>query len=386
MLGAGPMRLFLKVGLPAARPAIAIGVILALMETLNDIGAVEYLGVRTLTFSIFDTWLNRSSLAGAAQLSLAVLVIIAGLVYAERKLRSARSYHNTQNSMLPPDLIKLNGVKAIGAAAACVIPVLLGFAVPFLQLVSFSIDNPAQASDPNLQSAFANSIIVATATSLVCVLAGFIIVYASRRSRATFFHSASQIAGLGYAIPGTILAIGVLTALTGFDNQVSSIVAGWTGKPTGLLLSGSLAIVIFACSIRFLAIAVGNIDSGYLKISPNLGSAARTLGRSESRTLLEIEMPMMAKVYGTAAILVMVETAKELSSTLLLRPFNFDTLSTYIYTRASRAVFEQASLAALLIVLIGLVPVYLLTRVLISRQNSQPKKMADLRGPPVELS
>jgi iron(III) transport system permease protein len=317
---------------------------------------------------------------------LAVLVIIAGLLFLERRMRRARSYHDHRSGMLPPDLITLTGTKAFGASLACILPVLLGFGVPLTQLISFSLDHPDQFSDPDLRSAFANSIIVAIATSIACVLAGFTLVYAARRSVNAFFKSATQIAGLGYAIPGTILAIGVLTALTGFDNQLSSILQTLTGKPSGLLLSGSLAIVIFACAIRFLAIAIGNIESGYMKISPNLLSAARTLGRGERRALFEVEFPLMAKVYGTAALLVMVETTKELSTTLLLRPFNFDTLATYIYTRASRAVFEQASLAALLIVLIGLVPVYLLTRVLISRQIADPKKMADHEDPPVELS
>lgn len=373
LLGAGPIRLFLRVALPAARPAIAIGVILALMETMNDIGAVEHLGVRTLTFSVFDTWLNRSSLAGAAQLSLLLMVLVFGLMAMERHMRSKQSYHGRSQSNAIQDRISLTGAKAFTACIACLLPVLLGFGVPLFQLLHFTFASPAQLGDTALYSAAINSINVAIASALICILAAFVIVYAARRSSSPLYIHASQISTLGYAVPGTILGLGILVAMTSFDNWMSSWMQSFFDIRTGLLISGSLAIVIFACSVRFLAIAIGNIEAGYAKITPNISEAARTLGHSRASALWFVELPMISKAAGIAGVLVFVESMKELSATLLLRPFNFDTLSTYVYTRASRAVFEEASVAALMIVLIGLVPVYVLTTMIISEQNAKSR-------------
>ncbi len=369
VLGAGPWRLFSRVALPAARPALAVGVILALMETLNDIGAVEYLGVRTLTFSVFDTWLNRSSLAGAAQLSLALLVIIAALILLEKKLRRGQKFHNNRANSGAVELIQINGAKAFLASIACLLPVILGFGIPLLQMVRFTVRRPGQMFDPSLISAAWNSIEVSLLVSATCLIAGFILIYAKRRSGLNFFKTATQLAGLGYAIPGTILAIGVLTMLTGLDSRLSRITLVLFDFRAGLLFSGTIAIIIFACSVRFLTIAMGNLEAGYERISPNMTMAARTLGRSEFEALRQIEIPLMAKTMGIAGLLVFVETMKELSATIMLRPFNFDTLATHVYSRASRALFEDASFAALLIVLFGLIPVYVLTRVIISEQH-----------------
>ena len=369
VLGAGPWRLFTRVALPAVRPALAIGVILALMETLNDIGAVEYLGVRTLTFSVFDTWLNRSSLAGAAQLSLALLAIIGVLIILEKRLRSGQKYHSVRHQGKPAELIAIQGGKALLASVACWLPVLLGFGIPFFQMIRFTLRRPEQIFDQALISAAINSVEVALLVSACCLIAGFVLVYAKRRSARDFFKTATQLAGLGYAVPGTILAIGVLTMMTGFDTYLSRTTQALFGFKTGLLFSGSIAIIVFACTVRFLTIAMGNIEAGYERISPNMTMAARTLGRNEIAALREIELPLMTRTIGIAGLLVFVETMKELSATIMLRPFNFDTLATHVYSRASRALFEDASFAALLIVLFGLIPVYVLTRVIISEQS-----------------
>lgn len=369
VLGAGPWRIFFAIALPAARPAIAVGAILALMETLNDIGAVEYLGVRTLTFSVFDTWLNRSSLAGAAQLSLVLLVIVGAMMVLEKYWRREQRFHTNRQQVRAPDLIELTRGKAILASLLCVLPVLLGFAVPIYQMIRFTVRRPEQIFDERLLSAAGSSLQVAAATSVACVVAGFILVYAQRRSTRHIFKSAAGFAGMGYAIPGTILAIGVLTMMTGIDYQVSAFSEAVFGVSTGLLFSGSIMVIVFACSVRFLTISMGNIEAGYSRISPNMAMAARTLGRNEAQALREIELPLMLRALGTAGLLVFVETMKELSATLLLRPFNFETLATYVYSRASRALFEDASFASLLIVLFGLVPVYVLTRVVISEHR-----------------
>lgn len=369
LLGAGPWRLYFRVALPAARPAIAVGIILALMETLNDIGAVEYLGIRTLTFSIFDTWLNRSSLAGASQLALLLMIVVLGLTLIERQMRKRQSYHDTKHSTQSGDLIAMRGAKSWLATVACALPLLLGFFVPVVQLLQFVFHRPYQLDDPALYQAAANSIEMAFATAMICVIAGFALVFSNRLSRNNFLKLSSRLAVFGYAVPGTILAIGVLVAMTSFDNWLSELLFNSLGYKTGLLISGSMAIVVFACSVRFLAVAVGNIEAGYAKLSPNLLAASRTLGHSQNSSLIKVELPLISKSMAIAGVLVFVETMKELSATIMLRPFNFDTLSTYVYSRATRAVFEDASMAALLIVLIGLIPVYVLTRVIISEQK-----------------
>ena len=377
VLGAGPVRLFLRVALPAARPAIAIGVILALMETLNDIGAVEYLGVRTLTFSVFDTWLNRSSLAGAAQLSLALLLFVGVLIALERKLRARQRFHDGRHSRQALEKIALSGAKAWLATLACALPILFGFAIPVVEMIGSILRRPDQITHLALLHASANSLTVAVATALLCVIAGFVLAQARRHTASSAIRGATLASGFGYAVPGTILAIGVLTAMTGIDNHVSRLAFWLTGYKTGLILSGSLAIIVFACSVRFLAVALGNIEAGYARISPNLSAAARTLGRSGEQVVFQVELPLLFRTLAVAALLVIVETMKELSATMLLRPFNFDTLATFVYSHASRAMFEQAAFAALLIVLIGLVPVFLLTQVFITghKETNGQKKM-----------
>jgi len=362
VLGAGPFKLFWRVAVPAARPAITVGVMLAMMETLNDIGAVEHLGVRTLTFSVFDTWLNRSSLAGAAQISLMLLLVVALLVHVERRMRRERAFSDSRHKPEMEAPIRLRGIRAYVASAICLAPIIFGFVIPAGQMIAFVQTDPGQILQSGLGQAAWHSVMVAASTALVCVITGFVIVYGRRRSPGSLFTIAGRFTGFGYAVPGTILAIGVLTACSGFDNSLDSFMRNSFGISTGLLISGSIAVLVYASSIRFLAIAAGNIEAGYEKISHNLAAAARTLGRTEMKVLKEIDLPLLKRAFGTAALIVTVDTMKELSATLMLRPFNFNTLATYVYERASRAVFEEAAFAALLIVLIGLVPVYMLTR------------------------
>ena len=232
--------------------------------------------------------------------------------------------------------------------------------------------------DPLLLQAAFNSLAVAIMTALLCVAAGFLLIHGARRSQGSWRPGMIRLAGSGYAVPGTILAIGVLTVLAGIDNAVSRASEEWLGFRTGLLLSGTMFIIVYACTVRFLAVAMGNIEAGYSRISPNLHAAARTLGRSELKTVFEIELPLLRRALGIAGLFVLVETMKELSATLMLRPFNFNTLATHVYERASRALFEESAFAALLIVLIGIVPVYWLTRVFNSEQGEKkggPRKV-----------
>ncbi len=358
-LGAGPGRMFRQIALPLARPAIAVGVTIALMESLNDIGAVEILGVQTLTFSIYDTWLNRGSLAGAAQIALFTLVIVIILIAVERFARRHQRYSSARDQR-PPSSFKLSGIKAALAFVACLLPVALGFIVPFAALVNFSSRRLEQLFDDDLASATINSVMVSSMTALVTVIAAFSLVYVARLSRNNTMQRAGRLASLGYAVPGTVIAIGVLFPLAAFDNLVDGWMRSGFGVSTGLLVSGSAAIIVYACTVRFMALAHGSLDAGMDKISSHLDMAARSLGRTAGQTLRQIHLPLMARALATAALLVFVDTMKELSATILLRPFDFNTLATFVYERASLAVFEDASIAALIIILIGMVPVVLL--------------------------
>ncbi len=369
-LGAGPMRMFRRIALPMARPAIVVGVTVALMESLNDIGAVEILGVQTLTFSIYDTWLNRGSLAGAAQIACLTLAIIVLLITIERFARRNQRFASTRHQKQPSQF-RLTGASAVFATLACLLPVLFGFIIPFAALVNSSSRRIEQLFDEALLQASLNSIFVAGFTALITVIAAFTLVYAARIFPKNSMRLAGRMASLGYAVPGTVVAIGILVPLAYFDNWLDGLMRTNFDISTGLLISGSAAIIIYACTVRFLALAHGSLESGLGKISPHLDMAARSLGRTAGQTLRQIHLPLMAKAMATAALLVFVDTMKELSATILLRPFDFNTLATLVYEQASLAIFEDASIAALIIVLIGMVPVMLLMRMSDTNTHTQ---------------
>lgn len=358
-LGAGPHRLFWRVALPLARPAVAVGVSLALMECLNDIGAVEFFGVRTLTFAVYDTWLNRADLAGAAQLALVLLLLVFLLIGAERSARGRQRY-NVGRGTAPPQRFDLSGWRAAAAAALCLLPVFFGFLLPAGLLADYASRRLDQFADAAVLDAAANSLIMAAATALVTVAAGLALVYSGRLSGSRPVVMIGRLAASGYAVPGTVLAVGILVPMAAFDNRLDAAMRALFGVGTGLLVTGSGAALVYALTVRFLAIAYGSIDAGLAKISPHLDMAARTLGRTPVRTLLEVHLPLMRPAATAAALLVFVDSMKELSATVLLRPFDFETLATLVYARASRGAFEDAAAAALVIVAIGIVPLVLL--------------------------
>ena len=370
-LGANPWRMFWRIGLPLARPAIAAGVALALMETLNDIGAVEYLGVKTVTFAIFDTWLNRDSLSGAVQLALLALLIVAGLVWIERRAQGKRSYA-TGNRERPPARLELSSLNQILAFMACSLPILIGFGVPLYILGRYALRRLEQIGDPQLLAATGNSLLISVTTAALAVGIAFFILLTARLSGNKKLATFGRLTTLGYAIPGTVLAIGLLVPLAGFDNFLDGQMKSWFGISTGLLLSGSLAIVIYACTLRFLAIAWGALESALGHISPQIDMAARGLGRTSMKLAREVHTPMLRQALGAAFLLVFVDTMKELSATLLVRPFGFETLATYIYDRASQSDVGEASMAALIIIVIGLLPVTLLTRIGKKKRGNRP--------------
>lgn len=373
VLGASGMRLFFRVALPMARPAMAAGVALALMETLNDIGAVEILGVRTLTFSVFDTWLNRSSLAGAAQISLLLLVVVALLLWVEMRSRGGRGYAS-RNAGAGLTRIRLTGLQAAAATFLCALPPAIGFAAPVALMVDRAARRLEQFADPSLLAAVLNSVTVSIGAATFAVLLGLALAALARRSKAPATGILTRLSTLGYAVPGSVLAIGTLFAASTIDNSLDAVARSQFGFSTGLLITGSAAIIVYAATVRYLAVAHGAIDAGFTRISPHVGMVARTLGRTANQTLAEVELPLLRRALATAALLVFVDTMKELSATLLLRPFNFSTLATRVYELASRALFDDAAAAALLIVAIGVVPVIALSGMQAAGMASRQKK------------
>lgn len=365
-LGAGPRAVFLRVALPLARPAIAVGMSLALLETLNDIGASQFLGVQTLTVSVYTTWVTRSDLAGAAQIALAMLAIVVLLVVLERYSRRRQRYASTSRSRpLPP--VRLTGTKAWAATALVSLPVLLGFAAPFAYLAWETWKRTAtHGVSTAVLAATWNTFCIAIIATVVTLAAGLVLAWSVRHAQYRGYGvRASSIAlrtgSLGYALPGTVLAIGLLTPMAWFDQSVSAV-AGRFGVDAGMVLMGSGAALVLAYTLRFLAIAAGGIDAGFGRIPASLDQAAGSLGDSPSRMLHRVHLPLLRPALAGAALLVFVDTMKELPATLLLRPMNFETLATWLYADAARGAYEDGALAALLIVLVGLLPVILLAR------------------------
>ena len=362
-LGASRRTIFFKVALPLARPAIAVGAALALMETLNDIGASEFLGIRTLTLSVYSTWINQSNLPGAAQIALVMLVVVVALVLVERWARRRQRFAAVTQRSGRPARVRLGGARGWLGLALGLAPVLLGFVFPAAYLVDQAVRRIAFAGlSSGILSETLNTVGVSAAATVVAVVLGLTVAYAARLNRGPLGNLLLRGASLGYALPGTVLAIGLLVPLAGLDNAVDGASRQVLGISTGLILSGSAAALVYAYVARFLAIASGGAESGFDKLPRSLDHSARTLGETAGGALLRVHLPLVRPAIGAAAILVLVDCMKELPATLLLRPLNFETLATHLYGEAARGTYEDGAIAALAIVLVGLVPVMLLAR------------------------
>ncbi|GAA4531515.1 iron ABC transporter permease [Chelativorans composti] len=363
-LGVSRRAVFWRVALPLARPAVAVGISLALMETLNDVGAAEFLGVRTLTVSIYTTWVTRSDLPGASQIALALLVVVMAVValeqYARRRqrfaasTRSARSFERQQVSR-PMGFVLL---------ALCLFPVLAGFAAPALYLVTEAWARLDYAGIPPRFASIVTATVIFSAAATVMTLAlGSATAYAARIRPALYSSTAFRLSAVGYAAPGTVIAIGLVVVLGGIDRTVNGLVTSWFGVPTGLIFLGSGAALVYAYSARFMAISSGGMAAALSRIPQSLDEVSRTLGETPSGTLRRVHLPLTRTGLAAAALLVFVDCVKELPATLLLRPLNVETLATHLYGEAARGTYEDASISALMIVVIALLPVVLLSRV-----------------------
>ena len=362
-LGASPAKVFWRVLLPVARPAIVAGSALVAMETINDIGASEYLGVQSLTVSVYSTWLNRGSLEGGAQIALVMLVLVLLLLVAEERARASQRFHAVRATHLTarPRRMRLSGVWRFLVPLAVSLPVVTGFGIPLFVFGSYASRRLGEAFTAELGSAFANSVLTAALTALLAVMLALFLINAVRLSRGPMMRAVVRMASTGYALPGGIVGLGLLFVLARFDNGIDAMMRGSFGISTGLIVSGTAAAVVLGCTIRFLALAEGAVRSGMAKLPPHLDEAARSLGRTPFASARAILLPLLKPAILTSLVLVFVDTTKELSATILLRPFGFNTLATYVYENASRGVPQDGALAALLIILTALVPVVLLS-------------------------
>ena len=368
-LGLGPWRAFFAVSLPLARPAIAAGVALALMETLADYGTVAYFAVNTFTTGIYRAWFALGDRVAAAQLAGMLLAFVLFLLTVERISRGRSRYHNTTGRNRPLAGARLHGLAGWLATAACLLPLLLGFVLPGVLLVKMALaEGDAQFGERFLVLS-RNSFVLAGVTAAIAVLLALLLAYGARLSKSVLASGLNRLVGLGYAVPGAVIAVGVLIPVTRLDNWLAGQWEAWFGTNPGLLLTGGIAALVYAYLVRFLAVALHTVESSLAKITPSMDDAARSLGLGQGATLRRVHAPMLRGALFTAGLLVFVDVMKELPATLVMRPFNFDTLATQTFTLASDERLAEASTAALAIVAVGLLPL-----IALSRQISRARK------------
>lgn len=361
-LGSGAWARFIRVGLPLARPAIAAGMAIVMMETVNDFGTVEYFAVQTLTTGIFSVWLDGNNAGGAAQIACVVLVLVVFLVGLEKASRRKIRFFNLSVRHRPAERVVLRGVGALGATLACFMPFALGFLLPAAVIGSHAMSKLDRWGDPALLSALWNTVSVGGVSAIVTVAAGVFLVYGVRLSGSKLPRFLVPFTTIGYAAPGAVLGVGILIPLATLDHGLADLVEVVSGVDIGLVLTGSAFALVLAYSVRFFAIAQGAADAAMGRVSPSLPMAARSLGRTQGQTLRAVYYPLIRGSVASALLLVFVDCVKELPATLLLRPFNFNTLATRVHDQASLENLGEAAPAALLVIGVSLVAVGLLAR------------------------
>ncbi len=366
-LGRGPVRSFLSVSLPMARPAVAAGVLLVSMETIADFGTVSYFGVQTFATGIYSSWFSLADRAAAAQLALGLLGFALCLASLERLNRGAAQYHSGQRQGTTAR-IELQGGKRWAAAALCLVPAALGAVIPAVALTAMALESEQDLLSSRYVGFIRNSLSVAGIGAVVTVAAAVALGTFHRISPGRLSSSALLVSRLGYAVPGGVIAVGLLVPLAALDNTFDAFMRARFGISTGLLLTGSIWVLIMAYMIRFLAAAIGAFEGGMATVSPNMDAASRVLGRGTFGTLRHVHVPIIAPSLVTAALIVFVDIMKELPATLIMRPFNFDTLAVQAFRLASDERLEGAAVPSLVLAAIGLVPVILLCRNLARRR------------------
>lgn len=361
-LGARAFGRFWKVGMPLARPAIAAGTAIVMMETVNDFGTVDFFGVQTLTTGIFSVWLEAGNRGGAAQIACVILAMILALVALEKVSRRNSRFYRMSRGDRPTPVVTLCGPKAWIATLACVLPVIAGFVLPVAVLAHHAMTRPERWLAPGLGQALFNTVLVGASAAVLTVLGAVFLVYGARLSRSDLPRLLLPVTTIGYAAPGAVLAVGLLIPLAAFDNRLADAVLALTGHDPGLMLTGGASVIVLAYAVRFFAIAEGATDAAMGRVAPNLPLASRTLGQTAGGTLRRIYAPLIRGSVATALLLVFVDCVKELPATLLLRPFNFNTLATRAHEQATLERIADAAPSAILIIAVSLSAVVLVSR------------------------
>jgi iron(III) transport system permease protein len=372
IFGCTPLQSFLRISLPIARPAIAVGLALVSMETLNDFGTVDYFAVKSLSAGIYDAWLNMGNLGAAAQIATLMLVFVVMLISLERIGRARQRQFNGSDRFRVLERFQLGRIQRWLATLVCALPVILGFLIPFVVLGRYAIRRLDQLAEPGFINNAINSFTLSATAALLTVMLAVVLAYSKRLYPQQ--HSltlAARMSSLGYALPGAVLAIGVIIPLAAFDNSVDAFMQRHFGFGTGLLLSGTPFALVFAYCVRFLAVSTGSVEASLAKITPSMDMASRSLGHNPLQTLRRVHLPLIRGGLLTAVLVVFVDAMKELPATLILRPFNYDTLATYVYQYASDEKLETSALSAMLIVLVGIVPVILLSRTITATRKGK---------------
>jgi iron(III) transport system permease protein len=356
LAGLGAWAAFFRVAVPLARPAIAAGASLALMETLADFGTVSYFALEVFTTGIFKAWLSMGDIAAAGQLSSCLLAFVVLVLGLERATRGRAAYH-AGAARRPATPHRLTGGAAAAALIACAAPVFFGFLLPALLLGWLAWGEKAAYLGARFVVLVGNSFSLAGLTALVAVVLATVMAYAARLTRSHWVSTANRIASLGYAVPGAVIAVGVLVPLGRLDNALAESIESLFGVKMGLLLTGTVVALVYAYLVRLLAVALQTTEAGLLKITPSMEHAARSLGSTAAQTLARVHVPLLARSLASAALLVFVDVLKELPATFALRPFNFDTLAIEAYNLAKDERLAEAAVPSLVIVAVGLLPV-----------------------------
>ena len=367
-LGAGAWRRFWAIGVPLARPAIAAGTAIVMMETVNDFGTVDFFGVQTLTTGIFSVWLEAGNAGGAAQIACVILAMILVLVALEKVSRRNSKFYRMARGEKAPPVLALHGLQGWGAMVVCAVPVLAGFVMPVAVLAHHALTRPERWLAPGLGQALVNTVSVGAGAAGLTVLAALFLVYGARLSRRELPRLLLPVTTIGYAAPGAVLAVGLLIPLAAFDNALADTVLALTGSDPGLMLTGGAAVIVYAYAVRFFAIAEGATDAAMGRVAPSLPLAARALGQTPGGTLRRIYAPLIRGSVATALLLVFVDCVKELPATLLLRPFNFNTLATRAHEQATLEKIADAAPSAILIIGVSLLAVALVAREMLRRR------------------
>lgn len=358
-LGSSPFRAFFRVSLPMARPAIAAGTLLVVMETIADFGTVAHFSVQTFATGIYTSWFGLADRGAAAQLALGLLTL-ALLVAALEYMNRGGATYATRGRQERFVRFSLTKRKAILAQLVCLLPVLLGVIIPTITLIVMGLRSEQAIFSPRYVRFIQNSLLLASVASVVTVSAAVLLgtyhrFAGTRRSLVALF-----VGRLGYAVPGGVIAVGLMVPFARFDNWLDGQMEAWFDISTGLLISGSIWLMIGAYMVRFMAAALGAYDSGLTTVTPNVDAASRVLGSSSWATVRRVHLPVLRGSVLTALLIVFVDTIKELPATLILRPFNYDTLAVQAFRLASDERLDGAAVPSLMIAAIGLLPVLLL--------------------------